>query len=76
MSGHTTVAFACAAVLAPYLTRRWRVVGYALATAVALGRIVVGAHFPLDVVGGASLGLLLGYLWHLSVGIRQENLVP
>ena len=60
VSGHTTVAFACAAVLAPYLSRKWRAVGYALATVVALGRIVVGAHFPLDVIGGASLGTAVG----------------
>lgn len=73
VSGHTTVAFACAAVLAPYLSRKWRAVGYALATVVALGRVIVGAHFPLDVVGGASLGLLLAYLWHLSVGIPQDD---
>lgn len=69
VSGHATVAFACAAILSPYLSRRWRVVGYGLASTVALSRVVVGAHFPLDVVGGAALGLLLAYLWHLAVGI-------
>ncbi len=68
VSGHATVAFACAAVIAPYLPRRWRVVAWVLAVTVALSRVVVGAHLPLDVVGGAALGLLLASLWHLAVG--------
>ena len=69
VSGHSTVAFACAAVLSPYLPRRWRVAGYALATTVSLSRVVVGAHLPLDVVGGAALGLTLAYAWHAAVGV-------
>jgi undecaprenyl-diphosphatase len=69
VSGHSTVAFACAAILAPYLSRGWRVVGYGLASTVGLSRIVVGAHLPLDVVGGAALGLTLAYGWHAAVGV-------
>lgn len=75
VSGHATVAFACVTVLAPYLRRRpWRWVAFALATCVALSRVVVGAHLPLDVVGGASLGVLLALVWHLAVGVpvRRE----
>lgn len=69
VSGHSTVAFACAAVLSPYLTRKWRVFGYGLAATVGLSRIVVGAHLPLDVVGGAAQGLALAYGWHTVVGV-------
>ena len=69
VSGHSTVAFACAAVLSPYLTRNWRIFGYGLATTVGLSRVVVGAHLPLDVVGGAALGLALAYGWHAAVGV-------
>jgi undecaprenyl-diphosphatase len=71
VSGHATVAFGCAAVLAPYLSRRWRISVYALATVVSISRMVVGAHLPLDVIGGAVLGLLLAYLWHAAVGIDR-----
>lgn len=70
VSGHATVAFACAATLSPYLTRPWRIAGYGLAATVGLSRVVVGAHLPLDVVGGAALGLLLAYSWHVAVGVR------
>ena len=30
-----------------------------------------GAHLPMDVVGGASLGVLVGYLWRLAVGVPE-----
>lgn len=69
VSGHSTVAFACAAVLSPYLSPRWRIAAYTLASVVAVSRIVVGAHFPLDVIGGGALGLGLAYLWHFAVGV-------
>jgi undecaprenyl-diphosphatase len=72
VSGHSTVAFACAAILSPYLSGRWRVAGYALATTVGLSRVVVGAHLPLDVVGGAALGLTLAYAWHAAVGVDMR----
>jgi membrane-associated phospholipid phosphatase len=68
VSGHATVAFACAAVISPYLPARWKTLAWALATTVALSRVVVGAHLPLDVVGGAALGILLASLWHFVVG--------
>lgn len=71
VSGHATVAFACAASLSPYLNRRWRALAFGLATTVAVSRVSVGAHLPLDVVGGAALGLTLAYSWHLAVGIDR-----
>jgi membrane-associated phospholipid phosphatase len=69
LSGHTTVAFALAAVVSPYLTRSQRIAVYALAGTVGFARVHVGAHFPLDVVAGAALGYGLGWLWNLAVGV-------
>jgi undecaprenyl-diphosphatase len=60
VSGHTTVAFAVATALLPVLPLRGRVIAYALATVVGIARIVYGEHFPLDVVGGAALGIMCG----------------
>ncbi|HEX5094542.1 MAG TPA: phosphatase PAP2 family protein [Acidimicrobiia bacterium] len=60
VSGHTTIAFAMATVLAPVLPRWGRVVAFALATLVGVARVVYGAHLPLDVVGGACLGIVIG----------------
>jgi len=61
-SGHTTVAFAVATLVAGSLPRRWRGVPYCLATIVAVSRLFFGAHLPLDVVGGAALGICIGTL--------------
>lgn len=60
-SGHTANAFAMATVLAVLvLPGRWRWVALALAAGVGLGRMYVGAHYPLDVLGGAAWGAAVG----------------
>lgn len=72
VSGHSAVAFALATVLSPYLRRPWRWAAYGVAAVVAIARIHVAAHFPLDTVGGAALGCLLGWLYHLAVGVPDD----
>ncbi len=72
-SGHTTAAFALAAVLHPLLPSRWRWVGWLLAVAVGIGRIYVGAHFPVDVLGGAALGVAVGGAAGLLVADRYRR---
>jgi undecaprenyl-diphosphatase len=58
-SGHTSTSFACATVLAAYAPRL-RVPLYVLAALIALSRLYNGDHYPLDVLGGLALGLLVG----------------
>jgi len=58
-SGHTATSFACAAVLAS-LAPRLRVPLFVLAALIAFSRLYNGDHFPLDVLAGAVLGLLVG----------------
>ena len=60
-SGHSMLAFYAMmyAGLARPGCRRW---GLALATGVALARVYVGAHFPLDCLAGAGLGAGAGWL--------------
>jgi membrane-associated phospholipid phosphatase len=62
VSGHAAIVFALAVLVTPHLPRRWRWAPWAVAVTVAFARVYVGAHFPLDVVGGAGLGLVLGGL--------------
>jgi membrane-associated phospholipid phosphatase len=59
VSGHAAVAVALVAVAWPWLGTRGRLVCAALALTVCLARVHVGAHLPLDVVGGAGLGLAI-----------------
>ena len=68
VSGHAAVAVAIATMIAPYLGRRARWVAVAVAMGVCLSRMYVGAHLPLDVVGGAALGWAAGSLVHLLLG--------
>ena len=60
VSGHAAVGFVIAAVASPYVGRRWAAVLWALATGAATLRVYVGAHLPLDSIGGAGLGLAAG----------------
>lgn len=76
ISGHAAIAFALAAVLTPSLPRRWQWVPVAAACAVPGGRIYSAAHLPLDVIGGAGLGLLCGTLARWALGLGGEGLPP
>ena len=67
VSGHSAVAAALATVAAAYLGARATSVVIVLAAIVAVARVYVGAHLPLDVVGGAMMGWALGSLIHFLV---------
>lgn len=55
-SGHTTTIVAAAASLSFFMPRR-AVLLFALALPVAASRLIIGAHYPSDVLGGVFLGL-------------------
>jgi undecaprenyl-diphosphatase len=74
VSGHAAVAFALAAVLAPSVPRAWRPAAFGLASVVAVARLYSGAHLPLDVIGGAGLGVLAGTLGRWAFGLGGEGL--
>ena len=62
VSGHAATLTALATVAWPWLGPRGRAVLAVLVVLVCLARVHVGAHLPLDVVGGAGLGLAVGGL--------------
>jgi membrane-associated phospholipid phosphatase len=67
-SGHAAVAAALATAVAPYLGRRARRLVWCAVGIVGIARVYVGAHFPLDVVGGTALGWAIGSGVHLVWG--------
>lgn len=67
-SGHVAVAAALVTVAAPHFPRSLRRVLWGLVVLIALARMYVGAHLPIDVIGGAALGWLIGAIVHLVRG--------
>jgi undecaprenyl-diphosphatase len=67
-SGHTTTAAALAAGVAPYLPRPARRAAWVGVGLVATARVFVGAHLPLDVLGGVALGSAVGAIVNLALG--------
>lgn len=68
-SGHTAVAFACAAALT-YGRPGWGLIAIVAAAAVGIGRVFVGVHYPSDVIAGAILGIVCASIVRL---IRLSN---
>lgn len=67
-SGHAAVAAALVTVAAPWLPRTVRRAAWVLVGVVAVARVFVGAHLPVDVIGGEALGWAVGAGVHLLRG--------
>ena len=75
-SGHTLSAFAVATLLVLGLQLRgWRLTSVLiLAALVGSSRIAVGAHWPLDVLGGAVLGSACGFGgWRTAQWLHRQR---
>jgi undecaprenyl-diphosphatase len=69
VSGHAILVFAIAALVSPYLRGRWKIVPWTIAGLNLLARLYLGAHFPLDLIGGAGLGLFIGAGIDFVIGV-------
>jgi len=72
-SGHAATSFAGAVILG-YLFRRALPGLFALAALVAVSRVYVGVHYPLDILGGAALGSVVALV--VIAALRTSNLRP
>jgi membrane-associated phospholipid phosphatase len=76
VSGHVVITTALAWALTPYLRGRWKVAPWVVVALVAFARIYLGAHNPLDVLGGLALGFAIGAITNLLVAVPEHTQRP
>jgi membrane-associated phospholipid phosphatase len=75
-SGHTLEAFAIAVALSMFFPRKRIVLPLIIwASIVAYSRVVLGVHYPTDVLAGIIIGSLIGWLlpWGMERGKRRRG---
>lgn len=79
-SGHAQVSLVFWGALLLESSRRWlRVVALLLVPLIGVSRVYLGAHFPIDVLGGWALGALTLLLWwrlRPNMELQLQHLPP
>jgi undecaprenyl-diphosphatase len=66
--------FAAAAFISRlYPNYKWIV--FIIASLIAFSRVYLGVHYPFDIVGGAIIGMLFGYLFTFFALPIEKSLV-
>jgi len=68
-ASHVAVAAALTVAATPFLGRSARRVAWLLTALIAVARIYVGLHMPIDVIGGLGLGVAAGSVALLVLGV-------
>jgi membrane-associated phospholipid phosphatase len=73
VSGHAVLVGALAGIISPHLRGGWKAVPWSVLVLVCFARVYLGAHNPLDVAGGAGLGLAIAGGANLLVGVPGDS---
>ena len=72
-SGHSQAAFSAATFFALYY-RRYRLLLFSAASMVAISRIFLGVHYPVDIVVGSLAGAFIAWLfWRLDPTVVRSG---
>ncbi len=74
-SGHTTSSFAAAYVLSKHL-KKYSLLFWTLAIAIAFSRLYLFLHYPSDVIAGIVLGLICGKVSYYLGEHKIKNRLP
>jgi len=72
VSGHAVMTAALATIITPYLRGRWKWAPWIVVILNGTARVYLGAHNPLDIVGGMTLGIAIGCLANLVFGVPDQ----
>ncbi|MFZ1799365.1 MAG: phosphatase PAP2 family protein [Chitinophagaceae bacterium] len=77
-SSHATNHFGVAVFLYMTLHKyfgKWALLFFAWAATISYGQVYVGVHYPIDIIGGAIIGSIIGYLT-ASLFLRRIGMPP
>ncbi len=72
-SGHTGASFAAASALF-FSRNKFGVFAFVVAALIGFSRLYLYVHYPSDVLAGALIGIMLGWLGNILVASIRENL--
>ena len=75
-SSHAAVAVAVVIALLPFVPRPIGIAAIAYSVLVGWSRVYLGVHYPLDVLGGAGIGLAVGGLALLTISRISQTTDP
>jgi len=72
-ASHVAVVAALTVAAAPYLRQAARRVCWLIVALIAIARVYVGLHLPIDVVGGLALGVTLAAAVNVAFGVPARG---
>lgn len=77
VSSHATNTFGLATFIGLLFNRKALFIMFIWASIVSYSRVYLGVHYPLDVLGGAILGIVLAYsVYFWMINLFKEKLKP
>ncbi len=74
-SGHATLFFTLATLIFLLISRRWGVWAFVVAAIIGVARVYAGVHYPLDILGGAAIGVISPFIVRMFLPPRISQVI-